>query len=119
MTADKVKTAFIIMPFGKKKDTEGNEIDFDLVYTDVIQEPVEAAGFQPLRCDQIMQAGSIHQDMFTHIATDDLAIVDITLFNPNVFYELGVRHALKAVSDHTDQKAGDRRPLQHSGGTSD
>ena len=115
MTADKVKTAFIIMPFGKKKDTEGNEIDFDLVYTDVIQEPVEAAGFQPLRCDQIMQAGSIHQDMFTHIATDDLAIVDITLFNPNVFYELGVRHALKASVTILIKKRGTVVPFNIQG----
>jgi O-acetyl-ADP-ribose deacetylase (regulator of RNase III) len=83
------------MPFGKKKDADGNEIDFDLVYKDVIQEPVERAGFKPLRCDEIMQAGSIHKDMFTHIAMDDLAIVDITMLNPNVFYELGVRHALR------------------------
>ena len=115
MTADKVKTAFIIMPFGKKKDTEGNEIDFDLVYTDVIQEPVEAAGFQPLRCDQIMQAGSIHQDMFTHIATDDLAIVDITLFNPNVFYELGVRHALRPSVTILIKKRGTVVPFNIQG----
>lgn len=91
----KDKTAFIIMPYGQRKDADGNEIDFDLVYKDIIQEAVEKTGFTPLRCDEIMQAGSIHQDMFRHIATDDLAIVDITMLNPNVFYELGVRHALK------------------------
>ncbi len=95
MSKDKARTAFIIMPYGKRKDADGNEIDFDLVYKDIIQEPIEKTGFTPLRCDEIMQAGSIHQDMFRHIATDDLAIVDITMLNPNVFYELGVRHALK------------------------
>lgn len=95
MNNENTKTAFIIMPFGKKKDAHGNVIDFDLVYQDVIQEPVERAGFRPLRCDEIKQAGSIHRDMFTHIAEDDLAIVDISMLNPNVFYELGVRHALR------------------------
>ena len=33
--------------------------------------------------------------MFSHIAMDDVVLVDITTANPNVFYELGVRHALK------------------------
>jgi O-acetyl-ADP-ribose deacetylase (regulator of RNase III) len=95
MSKAKDKTAFIIMPYGKVKDADGNEIDFELVYKDIIQEPVEAMGFKPLRCDEIQKAGSIHEDMFMRIATDDLAIVDISLLNPNVFYELGVRHALK------------------------
>jgi len=89
------KTAFVIMPFGKKKDADGNEIDFDFVYRDIIQEPLEALGFAPLRCDEITQAGSIHQDMFKHIASAEVAVVDISMLNPNVFYELGVRHALR------------------------
>ncbi len=82
------------MPYGKKKDAAGNEIDFDHVYRELIQEPIESLNLKPLRCDEIEQAGSIHQDMFEHIANDDVAIVDLTTLNPNVFYELGVRHAL-------------------------
>ena len=95
MSTDRGKTAFVIMPYDKKKDAEGNEIDFELVYRDVIQEPLEALGFEPIRCKEITQAGSIHQDMFRHIATAEVAIVDISTLNPNVFYELGVRHALR------------------------
>lgn len=89
------KTCFVIMPFGKKKDDSGNEIDFDLIYQDVIQEPVEGAGLTCVRCDEIEEAGSIHDDMFEQIATADVAIVDLTNLNANVFYELGARHALK------------------------
>lgn len=111
MCADEVKTAFVIMPFGKKADANGNEIDFDLVYQDIIQEPLESMGFKPLRCDQIMQAGSIHQDMFRHIAIDDLAIVDITMLNPNVFYELGVRHALRPSITILIKKRGTSIPF--------
>lgn len=111
MSTDKVKTAFIIMPFGKKKDADGNETDFDLVYRDIIQEPLEAMGFKPLRCDEIMRAGSIQQDMLTHIATNDIAIVDITMLNPNVFYELGVRHALKPSITILIKKRGTTIPF--------
>lgn len=99
------------MPFGKKQDAYGNEIDFDLVYAEMIQEPVENMGFKPLRCDQIMQAGSIHKDMFRHIAMDDLAIVDITMLNPNVFYELGVRHALRPSITILIKKRGTTIPF--------
>ena len=44
---------------------------------------------------KIEEAGSIHTEMFDQIARDDIAVVDITTLNPNVFYELGIRHALK------------------------
>jgi O-acetyl-ADP-ribose deacetylase (regulator of RNase III) len=88
------RTCFVIMPYGKKKDAKGNEIDFDVVYKELIQEPIEALNIKPVRCDEIAHAGSIHIDMFEHIANDDVVIVDLTTLNPNVFYELGVRHAL-------------------------
>jgi O-acetyl-ADP-ribose deacetylase (regulator of RNase III) len=95
MKPDGLKRCFVIMPFGIKKDAAGTEVDFDRIYKEIIREPVLAMGFEPVRCDEIEHAGSIHQDMFKHIATDDLAIVDITMLNPNVFYELGVRHSLR------------------------
>ena len=86
---------FVIMPFGRKRDVDGNEIDFDALYADVIRDAIEGAGFRPVRCDEIEAAGSIHRDMFEHIARDEAVIVDISTLNPNVFYELGVRHALR------------------------
>lgn len=88
------RTCFVIMPYGRKKDSSGAEIDFDAVYRELIQEPIESLNLTPVRCDEITGAGSIHTDMFEHIANDDVAIVDLTTLNPNVFYELGVRHAL-------------------------
>jgi O-acetyl-ADP-ribose deacetylase (regulator of RNase III) len=88
-------TCFVIMPFGKKENIRGEMVDFNEIYREVIQESIRAAGLKPLRCDEIEQAGSIHNDMFEHIVQDDVAIVDLTHLNANVFYELGVRHALK------------------------
>ena len=67
------KTCFVIMPFGKKKDDEGHEIDFDVIYDDIIKEPVKQAGLECIRCDDIEEAGSIHEDMFAQIATADVA----------------------------------------------
>jgi O-acetyl-ADP-ribose deacetylase (regulator of RNase III) len=87
------KRCFVIMPFGEKADS-GLLIDFDRIYDEMIRPAVEETNLECIRCDQIAEAGSIHRDMFEHICNDEVAVVDITSLNPNVFYELGVRHAL-------------------------
>lgn len=88
------KKCFVIMPFGKKKDIDGTEIDFDHVYHGLIEKAVESLGMDCERCDEIVDTGSIHLKMFKGIFEADVAVVDITSLNANVFYELGVRHAL-------------------------
>jgi len=94
--ASSEKTCFVIMPYGTKKDIDGKEIDFEEIYHYVIKPAVESLeGFICLRCDDIEAPGWIHERMLTHIYEDPIAIVDTSTLNANVFYELGVRHALK------------------------
>jgi O-acetyl-ADP-ribose deacetylase (regulator of RNase III) len=88
------KKCFVIMPFGKKKDIDGYEVDFDYVYHELIYKAVKELGVECERCDEIIGTGSIHKKMFRGIFDADVSVVDITSLNPNVFYELGVRHAL-------------------------
>ncbi|MCI0625577.1 MAG: macro domain-containing protein [Acidobacteria bacterium] len=89
-------TCFVIMPYGKKKDIDGKEIDFDEIYERVIKDAVESLdGFECQRCDDIEQPGWVHERMLRHICEDLVAIVDTSTLNANVFYELGVRHALR------------------------
>jgi len=88
------KKCFVIMPFGKKNDIDGTEVDFDYVYHELIEKAVEGLGVDCERCDEMINTGSIHKVMFRGIFDADVAVVDITSLNPNVFYELGVRHAL-------------------------
>lgn len=96
MTGNKYagKKCFVIMPFGKRKDVDGTEVDFDHVHRELIEKAVEGLGVDCERCDEIIDTGSIHKKMFRGIFDADVAVVDITSLNPNVFYELGVRHAL-------------------------
>jgi O-acetyl-ADP-ribose deacetylase (regulator of RNase III) len=93
------KKCFAIMPFGKKKEKRPDgtevEIDFDYVYHELIKKAVEAIGVECDRCDEIIDTGSIHAKMFNSIFDADVAVVDVSFMNPNVYYELGVRHALK------------------------
>ena len=89
------KTCFVIMPYGHKADQNGKVIDFDEVYDHLIEPAVTGVGISDCwRSDKKERPGSIHDEMLNDIYTADLAIVDISALNPNVFYELGVRHAL-------------------------
>ena len=88
--------AFVAMPFGVKKDAQGTEIDFNRVYTELIKPALEAAGLDVFRADEEERAGDIRTDMFQELLIADLVVADLTLDNPNVWYELGVRHALRA-----------------------
>ena len=92
--SDRKQTCFIIMPFGEKKDLDGQDIDFDDIYRFFFKKAIEDLGIKCVRCDEIEEAGSIHDKMFEHIYHADVVVVDITTSNANVYYELGVRHAL-------------------------
>lgn len=94
MTQADSRTCFVVMPFGQKTDVDGTRVDFDRIYDDFIAPTVRAAGLACERCDRIDEAGNIHRRMFQLIWTAYVAVVDISLLNPNVFYELGIRHAL-------------------------
>jgi len=88
--------AFIAMPFGLKPGPDGQPIDFDRIHAELLAPALEAAGCEPFRADEEMAAGDIRSDMFQELLVADLVLVDLTLDNPNVWYELGVRHALRA-----------------------
>lgn len=51
--------------------------------------------FEVVRADFISKTGSINKKVIEHIYKADAVIADLTDLNPNVFYELGVRHSLR------------------------
>lgn len=96
--------AFVVMPFGKKRPTEiatnyeakpaQVEVDFDAVFKKLLQPALSHAGFEPVRADSEAAAGDIRTDMFFELVTADLVVADISIGDPNVFYELGIRHGV-------------------------
>src|SRR5512147_112572 len=82
--------SFIVRPFGTK---EG--IDFDRIETELIRPAMEQAGLTGGTTGQFIQQGNIRTDMFEQLLIADLVIADISIHNANVFYELGIRHALR------------------------
>lgn len=82
------------MPFGQKS-AEGRSIDFDAVWTQIINPAIEKADMQPLRADEEQAGGIIHKPMFERLLLCDYVVCDLTFANANVFYELGIRHAAR------------------------
>jgi tetratricopeptide (TPR) repeat protein len=91
------------MPFGVKPvgrgsgqglDSKPEGVDFDVVYDELVKRALELAGCEPFRADEEAAAGDIRTDMFFELATAEFVVADISSLNPNVFYELGIRHGV-------------------------
>jgi hypothetical protein len=77
--------AFIVMQFTSP---------YNEVYRDAIQPLVTEIGFDPLRVDDIASPGIIISDIKNQITESSIVIADITEANPNVYYEVGMAHAI-------------------------
>src|SRR5215510_13448073 len=89
---------FVLMPFGKKPNAAGSEIDFDAVYSNLIAPAIEEADLEPIRADHEVVGGLIHKPMYERLVLCEYAVADLTTANANVFYELGLRHAARPCS---------------------
>ena len=87
---------FVLMPFNKKPDPAGGaDIDFNRIYETAIKPGIEDAKMAPIRADEEELGGIIHQTMYERLLLCDFAVADLTTGNPNVLYELGIRHAAR------------------------
>src|SRR5688572_14419672 len=87
---------FVDMPFGKTPDlASGIEVAFDQLYEVAIVLAILKAGLEPISGDRERTGGIIHAPMFVRLLLSDFVIADLTLSNPNVFYELGIRHTAR------------------------
>ncbi|MFI8487402.1 hypothetical protein [Streptomyces rubrogriseus] len=88
---------FVIGPIGNKFAPVGDPgrqayEDSLQVFEEVIQAACQQVGIEPVRADQIAVAGEITEQVFRHLVEDDVVIADVSGGNPNVMYELGLRH---------------------------
>jgi hypothetical protein len=60
-----------------------------------VLKPVLGERYEIRRADQLGKPGIITSQVIEHVVNDDLVAADLTSRNPNVFYELAVRHALR------------------------
>ncbi|GIG22716.1 hypothetical protein Cch01nite_34400 [Cellulomonas chitinilytica] len=88
----------MLMPFRATRDSDGQLVDFAAVYRQLIIPAIEAAGMSPVRADEDLTGGIFHKTMFEQLVLCEFAVADLSTGNPNVYYELGVRHGLRPYS---------------------
>jgi hypothetical protein len=84
------KTCFYITPIGEE-GTE-NRKHSDLFLGSIIEPALEEFGLEVIRADRIGVAGMITAQILEFILKAKLVIADLSYHNPNVFYELALRH---------------------------
>ena len=93
------KTCFVVMGFGTKTDyTKPKTFNLDKTYRNIIKPAALAAGLECVRGDEIVHAGNINVPMYEQLLKADVVVADVSTYNCNAFYELGVRHALRPYS---------------------
>jgi hypothetical protein len=103
--------AFIIRPFGKQdvllpgreeivdgarvRVSKLMKVNFEEVHKKLIVPALGRLHIVANTTEAVVEAGNIREDMFHLLMTADLVVADVTIHNPNVFYELGIRHAFR------------------------
>lgn len=109
------KTCFVIMAIGEQKygDAVIAAANLKSKYDDLIKEAILKVrpNLEVLRADDVSLPGTITTDIITRIMHSDIVVADVTYPNPNVFYELGLRHACRTGTVIIRDKAGPKVPF--------
>ena len=89
---------FVVMPIGDQVANDGTrvtQVELRERYDELIKQAIltAAPGIQVERADDCARPGSITAEIFDQLRHADIVVVDISFPNPNVFYEMGIRHA--------------------------
>jgi hypothetical protein len=89
---------FVLMPFRP---------EFNRIYEEILKPVIQKAGLKSLRADEVFSPTPIVEDVWIQIAKARFIIADVTDKNPNVFYELGLAHAIGTPVIIITQNKGD------------
>lgn len=114
---------FVIMPFGNPRTDPANARKLELIYSQWIKPTVEGMAVTDSRdqlvfhrADKEAGPGEIITHVIEQLITSDIVIADLSGRNPNVFYELGVRHAVSGntilITENLDDVPFDLRGLR-------
>jgi len=86
-------TCFYITPIGATGSDARKHSD--LFLGSIIEPAMTSLGLKVVRADTIGQPGIITRQILEFILKSRLVIADLSFHNPNVFYELALRHAMR------------------------
>lgn len=92
------RTCFIVAPIGNRLEPHGSPgraryEESAVIWEEVIEPACALFGLAPVRADRISDTGEIPQQIFEYLRDADVVIADLSHANPNVMYELGLRHS--------------------------
>lgn len=94
---------FVISPIGKEKSRIRTHSDNALNH--IIKPALQEIGFNAIRADEIAEPGIITQQILEYLIHSAICVADLTNLNPNVMYELGIRHITgKPIIQIADKK---------------
>lgn len=85
------KSCFVISPIGDEGSETRRKADELLNY--IVTPVLDTLGYETVRADKIDESGAITTQIIQKLISADLVVADLSERNPNVFYELSVRHA--------------------------
>lgn len=97
-TLDKSRVCFVISPIGATDSPERAAADSLLKY--VIDPVAGESGLKVMRADKIDDPGTITRQIIEYLVESAVVVADMSGHNPNVFYELAVRHAAQKPIVH-------------------
>lgn len=108
--------AFVAMPFGRRRDpTCGwTEYEADETYKRIILPALIDAGYRAVRADAEALLEVIDLTMLRAINTAEVVVADLATLNPNVMWEVGVRHAWRRAGTILLRPSGTTPPFDVS-----
>jgi hypothetical protein len=91
--ADFEHECFFIAPIGQEGSDDRRRSDLVLQY--IVGPAARELGLTAVRADEIAAPGQITLRVIQHVLRARAAVADLTGRNPNVFYELAVRHTAR------------------------
>jgi len=83
---------FLVCPIGEKESEDRKRSDTLLKH--ILKPILDSEGYEPIRADKMAEGGMITTQIINKIISVPLVIADLTNSNPNVFYELALRHSV-------------------------
>jgi hypothetical protein len=102
---------FYITPIGSENSEERQHSD--LFLGSIVEPALESLNLKVIRADQIDKPGTITKQIIEYLSKAKLVIADLSFNNPNVFYELAIRHAFRLPTVQIIRK-GDKIPFDVS-----
>lgn len=87
------RTCFFVAPIGEEGSEQRRHSD--LFLGSLVEPALEQFGLSVVRADTIEKPGTITKQVIEYLVKSRLVIADLSFHNPNVFYELAIRHATR------------------------